>query len=187
MKMKSILESIEKKKIVSLYDNKNDTAGHYSGDIQYVNEDHVLISHYNSSGGYSGYVLLKTENIYRVDQDGKYENSLKRLSKLQSEEQAHHCFNETEDLVFDLLQFAQQKQLVVLIELCESDMDDIQGFILNINKETVVISCIDNFGEQDGISTIFTEDISVIKCDTNPCREAKLLYDCITREQRTKQ
>jgi len=174
--MKDLFKSIDKEKMVSLYDDKSDTSGFYCGRIQKTDEDYVLISHYNQMGFYSGYVLLRKENVFRANQNGRYEKKVEYLSE-QNENQIHHQFTEDENLLNVLLEHAKQEKLIVLIELCESNSDDLQGRVSWCDDFILEIECFDEYGFEDGISTVYIEDISVVKCDTNPCREISLMID----------
>ena len=170
--MKDIIKSLDKNKIASFYDNKSDTSGYYCGKIQYSDDTYVLLSHYNPHGYYSGYVLLKIENIFRINQEGKYENKLEYLSSL-IPTQHNHNIGKKGSIIQSLLQFALDEKLILLIELCESDMDDVQGFVLDFDDENLSLECVDDYGQKDGKSTIYLHDISVIKCDTNHCDGVK--------------
>jgi len=171
--MKEILEKVGRQEIISLYDDKNSTTAFYCGKVYAMNEIHVLLEHFDSIGRYSGYVILKNENIFRVNRNGQYENAVSALEKALPEK--HNLTARPSTLVSDLMDYAKKEGLVVLIELCESALDNIQGVIIEFNDEVITLDCVDDYGVPDGRSTIFFEDVSAIKCDTTFCQGIKAL------------
>lgn len=171
--MKEIIEQAAREEIISLYDDKNDTAGFYCGKVCAINESYVLLDHFDKIGRYGGYVILKNENIYRVNRGSQYEKAISNLEKAYLSK--HDLTVNPLTLVNDLLNYAKEKGLVLLIELCESGTDDIQGIIKDFDEKAVSLDCVDDYGNPDGTSTVFIEDVSVIKCDNTTCQGVKAL------------
>ena len=173
--MKEILKKIGREEIVSLYNDKRDTSGFYCGKICATDESYVLLECFDKIGRYSGYVVLKNEDIFRISRNGQYENAMSNLEKALPKK--HNLTVSPSTFVRDFMNYAKKEKLVILIELCESASDDVQGIITEFNDEIITLDCVDDYGVSDGTSIIFFEDISVIKCDTIPCQGVKTLME----------
>lgn len=171
--MKKVIKSLDANQVVSLYDNKIDTAGYYCGKVQYSDDSYVLLSHFNQSGMYSGYILLKTDNVYRVDRYGQYENKIEYLASINHDQ--HKKIKIIDNAIKGILQYACDEKLIIVIELCGSDMDDLIGFVSSLDDNILTLDCCDDYGRQNGTSSIYIDDITAIKCDTNYCNEIKLM------------
>ena len=173
--MEKIISSLEINKIISIYDNKEDTSGFYCGKLCGSNNKYTMLLHYSKLGLYGGYILLKTDNIYRIEYDGQYERRVENLSSITTSQ--HNILVNPDDLMGTILNHAKKENLVILVELSNSDFDDVKGFVLSYDNETITVKCVNNYGYDDGISIFFIKDISVIKCDNIVCQETKLLNE----------
>ena len=75
-----------------------------------------------------------------------------------------------------MLKYAKETEAIVIVELFDSGLEDIQGFVEDFSREKVYIKCIDDFGREDGRTVFATENITGISCDSEKCRTVKLLY-----------
>jgi len=171
--MTEIIEKVEREEIISLYDDRDEPSAFYCGKVLSMNETHVLLEHFDKMGRYSGYILLKNENIFRVNRGGQYEVARSDLAKAFPKK--HDLTVTPSALLYDLISYAKEKELVLLIELCESASDDTQGVVAEFSDKSITLDCVDDYGVSDGVCTVFLEDITVLKCDTTPCQIVKAL------------
>lgn len=173
--IRTLLCSYENKaNIIGIYSDNTSTDKFSAGYVIAVSSDDVVIAHITPNGMYDGFMLKKIEDIYRIDVDGKYETVLQKLYTEQS--QFHKEFNaEYNNLTKSFLYFAAINKYVVTIELFDSGLEDVQGFIDNINEETVNIRKLNSYGEYEGNSIIFINDITFITCDSDNEHTLKIL------------
>jgi len=160
-----IKEIIEKKEIASIYTDVDETDSFAAGFIQDINDQNILIAHVSQHGIYDGYIVLKTDAIYRIDRNGQYEQKLSKL--YMQRKQSHEAIDiKNNDIVFSVLEHAIKTGAFVNIELLDKECSAIQGLILK-NGDTIVIEQYDDFGNSNGETILNKNDIIEIGCDTD--------------------
>jgi len=169
--MKKELEKCRNEQnIVLVFANQNDTESFLCGWIAEYSDKYVLIDRVTPKGRYDGYVVVKTEDIYRIEKNSMYEEKITLLSNMNNIKRKYKKIPKTSsDLLNDLSNFSQQNQHLVSVELCDSDKDDTQGMIKSVSEDTVEVVCIDSCGRIDGESIIAREQISSFSCDDDYC------------------
>jgi len=176
MFFEKLKELIYSKEIVSLYTSYNDTSRFVSGIILDISETEILISSIAPNGAYDGFMVLCLENIYRINQNSNYELKLLKLyQRCKENYKVIDCMKE--DIKKTLLEYALSNELIVSIELFNSNCDDVQGIVKNIDNNVLSIESIDEYGNKDGLSTINIEDITSIVCDSDKEQILKMLVD----------
>lgn len=72
-------ESQKKQLLLSIYDNRNDIDKFYVGYIVNLYDDSILIYSYNENGEGDGYLLIRLVDIYKIEKESDYLNSLNIL------------------------------------------------------------------------------------------------------------
>lgn len=177
--MQSVIKKCSNNKFVcSIY--TDDPIYHLTGYILCSNDDYVVISHINAHGLYDGYILKRTEDIYRIDYDGKYEKRIEALYLLRN--QTHNLISE-DDLKYDnsllelILDIAESTHKIISIEY--EDVV-ISGFVDSFTEELVTLFIVDENGYQDGHTTIYLSSIETIALDTDTEQDILLLNNHLT-------
>jgi len=161
---------------ISVYTNKNDTDRFSFGFIQDISEEHVLIESVSPLGFYDGYIIKEKEEIYRIDRMDSYGKKMRKLFSLR--QQSHQIVErKTDNLILNLMYFANENRLVVTIELFNSGSYDLQGHVGVIQDNVVTIEKLDENGASDGSSVVSLADITIISCDSDNEMALKLLVD----------
>jgi len=82
-----------------------------------------------------------------------------------------------DNLKLSLLKYAKLNNLVVSLELNESGVMDIQGFVSELDEDNIVVNLLTEYGINDGTSSTDIKCISRIDCDTEQEQMLKLLAD----------
>lgn len=163
----------ERKKLISIYCN-NDTEKFYAGYILGVNHEDILLQHITPNGKYDGYILKKTASVYRIGYDESYLNKVQKLYEF--EERKHKKINiDANHIMISFLDEALKNNWIAIIELCDSDFDDIQGMVIETNSNCIVVQKIDDQGRCDGITYFDIDTVTRIECDTEEGQSLKLL------------
>ena len=171
-----LLLASEKNQPISIYTDKDNTEKFAFGFVQGISDDCLLIASITKYGLYDGYVIKKLEDIYRLEVDDKYGKKLRKLYLLHK--QKHSKIDlASKNIVCDLLQHAYKNRLIVTLELHDSNYDDLQGFVMEIPSDLIVIKQLDSYGNNDGTSMISLEDITHIACDSENEMTLKLLAE----------
>lgn len=169
----SRLENLDE--MVHLYSDASNTTKFSAGYIKALNEKEILLAHISPYGKYDGYMVKQRKDIYCVETGGKYAVKLEKLHMLENKK--HEVINiESLSLFKSLLDFAKEKNKIVSIELLESDLDDIVGYVKWIDNEMAEIKLVDEYGEAEGKSLIYIKDISYIVCDS----ENEIMLKCLS-------
>ncbi len=166
------------KDIVSIYSNYEDTEKFSVGRVLAVNDDDTVLYAYSPYGRYDGYLLKKTDSIFLIETGGSYLEKIAILSDKNCDDFKKEIRKfESSDLVNELLNFAQENSLIVSIELLDSGITDVQGFVDKSENESVIINAVDDYGYSDGTSAVNFRDITFISCDAEDERALKTLYE----------
>ncbi len=160
---------------ISLYTDKEDTARFAFGFVLGLSDDAVLIGSITPYGFYDGYTVRRLQDIYRVERGDRYGCRLLKLYALH--DQLHPSLPLTGDLFRDVLSFSRKSRLAVSIELMDSDCDDVQGFVSDVQGMAAVIEQVSDDGEPDGETVIAVGDITCITCDAEKETALKLLFE----------
>ncbi len=173
--MKSLLTNLKNNnKIVSIYSDTYNTDKFSCGFIANISDEFLIIKNISPCGKYDGFLLKSIEKIYRVEFEGKYEKMIERLYEIQNQKHEEiPKFSGT--LLNDLLIFSNKNSFVITIELCDSNLDDIQGYVSKMDDTKVKIESLDENGENDGFSYVMIDDITHISCNTENEIKLKLL------------
>lgn len=168
--MKDLLERIKlQNKTVSLYGNTANTSSFIFGSVISVSESQVLLYLISPSGDFDGFLLESIDNIYRVEIDDQYSEKMHKLVKSESlfSYPDKLLSNTPADLTMRMLQYVNQEEKVVSIELLNSGIVDVTGLVQEISKDMCQIQQIDEFGNADGITYIYLQDITQISTDSS--------------------
>lgn len=158
-------------KIISIYNDKEDTYRHLTGYIGAYNDNEMLIQHISSRGLYDGYIIIHRDTIFQLDCGGKYENKIEILYRVKK--QTHEKI-EVEDnaILYSTLKYAQKNNYIICAELQDSI---IRGFVKEYGEETICIDAITEFADKDGISEIKLDEIIILSVDTEDEQDLLLL------------
>lgn len=163
------------RKIANFYFNKDKNCVHLTGYVCCYNEDELLLAHITSRGEYDGFILNKTENLYRVDYDGEYEKKIGKLYNFKK--QIHPTVTGDKDgILYPLLMFADENQYYISLEL---QNDKITG-IINSYDDYIYLSTVDDFGYNSGITAVDIDEIVTFSVDTDNEQDLKILHNLIT-------
>lgn len=163
--MKEILKQCSPEEVIAIYTNSDDTDSFCEGFVKAFNDEDFLIYHISPHGLYDGYIVKKTEHIYRINQKGMYEQKILNLYSFRNQE--HNNINIVDNnIMFSVLEYARKNKLVVSIELFESGVNDIQGFVIE-NEDYICIDQCDDYSQEVGQTHIKLNDISELRCDTD--------------------
>lgn len=170
---------MRRQKLVSLYENWDEPHLCVTGIVDCFTKEQVLIKHLTRCGEYDGYAVRKTDNIFRVDFDGIYEQKLERLYHLQKK---HHIskiiksVNDDTNLFVLTMTVALKYGWVVNLSIDDSDrQESIIGWVKKVEDDSVLISQITSEGSDDGQTAIFIKDIDRMYCDTDDERAMGVL------------
>lgn len=164
----------KEKRIASFYTDEDDTSKFMVGYVMDYNDKYFIVAAISPQGLYDGFVLKKTESIFRINMDSIYEKKILSLSKYHKIIYEEISFKE-DNLILGLLSFAKIKNYVVSIELLNSGYYDIQGYVEVVDNDGCKIKQITEYGELDGICFVTLSDITQISCNSEDEINLKIL------------
>lgn len=169
---KDILEkSRNEKEILSLYTNKEDTERFSVGYILELCEKYCIIALISPSGLYDGYRVIDINEIYKIEYGGDYEKKLKKLYDIKK--QSHKDIKLLENnLIISMLKFAKENEFIITIELLESGLNDVQGYVKNFTRWKI-----NDLGQKDGLSEIDLDAITSIVCNSEDENTLEILAE----------
>lgn len=160
----NLISYIESGEYAELYSDKNDLSKFIFGKIIRKNDVYIIIAAISPKGSYDGFLLKKINDIIKICRNTKYKEDL--LYKINKSELIEFNIEESGNPLIDLLCFAQSNNLVVSIELLSSGYTEAFGFVNEIDNQYISINQIDENGDFDGITYLYTKDITQISVDS---------------------
>ena len=152
-------------KPVSLYSDKEDTEHFSCGYILGATQEDVVLCSITPNGLYDGFLVLKTANIFAVEYDDQYTQKIQALYTAREQKHPHLSFVENDNLMKNVLQYARDHSLVVSIELFDSQLDNIQGLVKEVDDEYLYVMQLDDSGCADGKICVLMEAVTSVSCD----------------------
>lgn len=168
-------ELINTKKIISVYTNTQESTKFLCGYPIRIDDNYFMLAAITPQGHYDGYIVKHVSCLYRIAYDEQYELCLMMLVKYY--QTTHEKLQYKYSIIYTLLEYAKEKNLVVSIELLESGYDNVVGLIYELTQNDCSILQLTEYGELDGVSKINLCDISQISCDTEDEVKIKILYN----------
>jgi len=160
-------ESIEKKLLISIYDNRSDTDKFSVGYVITHFNDSVLLHSVDKYSQYSGYELRPIEDIFKIGQTTEYNNNLD-ITYSESPFLLHNemiqTISEKESGISAIIEFCFQNK--VLLKTYFSYGDQISGFIKEINDDYFLIDSYYIDGSYEGTYLVQKSNISLIDFDS---------------------
>ena len=168
--------SLESGEIIAVYSNSDETDKFKVGRVIALTNEDVILFEYAPNGWYDGYLLVKTDDIYRTECGGDYLEKIQRLRSRWSDiPEAAHIGGE--DLIPSLLGFARENRLAVTIQLYDSGLYDIKGFVAEAGAESALIEQLNGSGSSDGFSAVYYNSMTCIACDSEDEQTLKYLNE----------
>lgn len=139
-----------------------------SGFLKSVNEEEMILACVDTQGYNDGYLVMKTEDVYRMDYDSCYEKKLLDLYKIkqQKHEEIRSISKQT------LLLWAYENKKLVTAGF-EDDESEICGYLQNENMKEVMVVDKDRCSIDQGMSIINFEQADWVWIDEVRARDAE--------------
>ena len=170
----------DNRELVSIHSDTSDYGSFAVGYIVGYNEEHYILALISPYGRYDGFVVRERKSIVSVEHGGKYENKIKRLAAYYKTK--HEELDLSEDnLYLSMLNFANERNYIVAIELNDGGYQDCIGYVKSIDAESgdksCIISLLDEYGENDGEAVLLIDDITELSVNTEDEIRLKILHE----------
>ena len=153
--LKELNKSKDNQQLLPFYDDKNDLAIFHVGYIQSIFYDSILILTINEIGLEDGCVLLRFEDIYKVEKRSRYldKMSVPKYSNKSS------CLEplSSKNGIYTVIEYCKISKILLSVKLIYQDY--LIGFIEKSDDEIVLLSKYTKTGDFDGDVFIKIEDI----------------------------
>lgn len=156
-------ESQKKQLLLSIYDNRNDIDKLYVGYIVNLYDDSILIYSYNENGEGDGYLLIRLVDIYKIEKESDYLNSLNILVEQNTSttrSQKNKFKDGVEEGLMEVASICHEQRILVTIKLIYEDF--LMGYIAEKDDEYLLIEKYSKNGSRDGYNLIWFRDIQNI-------------------------
>ena len=147
-----------------------------AGFVLAISENHVVIESISPRGECDGWILRELDDLCRIDHSGRYEEKLLSFHQMRGGEHARDFLPATDfnsDLKVETFVAAQQHDYAVRIHT--GGDDDVEGFVKDVDTNTVSIEKLDEYGQNDGDCTFDMESIEGIYIGDDDLQDLKLL------------
>ena len=180
--MRKLLEKFKmEKKVVSIYNDLSDTRMCWTGFVNEVDDDYVLIEHISENGFYGGFCLYEIGGIFNIEQGSSYEKRTSKLYKLRRQSHPSLSLDMSNGLLEALLNYVKNERIFISINLIEDDSCPPTGLIEEIDEEFICLKKFKNSGKENGVSYIKKADIYQLFVDSLPEQNLALLYNDLNK------
>lgn len=176
--IRKMLATAEKRKeLLGIYTNYQDSTKFAAGYILASDDQFVLLGHIDPKGNYDGYIVKKIESIYLVEQGGKYLQTIGKLFK-SKEQRADWGIKRKKgklDILLMLFNYAKENQLIISLELVDSGNEDVMGYIVDIEDNSIVCQTVDDYGGKGAIAYFDVRNITHVVCDSEEGHVVELI------------
>lgn len=149
------------KSMVSVYTDFSETDKFHFGRILAVNEREIAIHMLSPDGEDDGIIVMNVNNVFRIEENGEYSEKMKKLySTKQIPEYILDIKND--DIKKAVVMYAFQNKLIASIELIDSGVNDIVGFVEALDDSMCKFRQVDDYGYEDGFSYVSVDDITMV-------------------------
>ena len=171
--MKKILNQVQQTKaLCALFTDEADIDKFQVVKISCFNRDYIFAVSYDQYGKIDGYECISLKKLIKIETNSKY---LQALSILNEHNNSHTAKIEFTSLN-EMLDYAKCQNKICEIELCNSGLQDVVGFISEITEENLTVQSVDEYGEQDGEATLFLSDITALSFGSKDTEKIEILY-----------
>lgn len=166
------IKKLQKQTVVSIFCDPTNPSKHLTGWICASSDDVVMIQHISPHGMYDGYILVQSDDIYRIDVEGEYEKKMYILYT--NKRQNHPNVLIEENIYSSLLDFCKSEHLVISVELEDSTLT---GFVTAFDDEHIALALLDDYGNSNGQTVIMNRLVISFAVDTEKEQDIKLLHE----------
>ena len=163
--------------LYEIYFDDNDSTDDFDvGFFVAKDEGYVVFQCVGRDGFVGGLLLAKIENIWNLQSDTIYCQSLNKLIKYHGTKFEKISFK-AKNLKKEFLALAQETRAITGIELRDSGSTDLFGFVENVSDDFVITLEVSNDGYADGNGQCRFNDITKIHMNATRHRKYKILFD----------
>lgn len=169
-----LLKIFKMEKYCSYY-TSDDCDKFFFGKIIALNKDEVAIQLYSTSGGNDGIIVKRLSDIYRIECDSKYNKKMEKL--IGSDSIKSNIVIDSNSIFESAVKVAIENALVISIVLFDCDHVNATGIPLSLDNEICTINQIDDYGQEDGITSFLFDNVTQIEINTEYEQIIKKLMD----------
>ena len=150
--MKKVLKKfMDEGKFICIHTDMDDTAKFAYGKVVGLDDYFAVLAQVSPDGLYDGFQLLLIDDVVYAEQSIGYDGKMAKLMK--SRGYVHTVPSvEADDILQWGLEYAMKNRKIVSVELENSDIVDVSGFVEEIDGEMCRLSTVDEYGEAEGVS-----------------------------------
>ena len=164
MLMIDVLKELYRNKtLASLYTGFDETDKFTFGYVSAADKDWTAIHMISPDGFDDGIHVTRTDMVISADIGGLYGEKMNKL--IDGNPVAVYDFYDKDGengIMLSALLYAKNEKYIVSLELVDSGIVDITGFIDGINDGMCRINVIDEYGAADGVSYVPVENITIV-------------------------
>lgn len=135
------------------------------GYFKNATKSEVLMNYIDAFGVSNGHAVIKIQDIFKIEYDGKYSKKTQMLNTFESQTPTDILIN-SDALLDDLIAHAYQENKIITIELLKGSVDEFTGYLEEFKDEIIIVKQVNIYGEFDGTVVVKKEDITCIICDS---------------------
>ena len=177
MKEFFLKKAYKEKTLIGIRTNSLEWGEFIIGFIIKIEDSSFIINEMDEYGFYIGNTTIEIEDIIDIDFDDRYQRRLKFIHDHNSFFNINNritIWKEGSKLVNHFKQLIEPKTIVTFYF---NEEDYVIGFVLEYDKDQLIINNIGNEGDEDGISCHFIKNLMGLKYNGLEEQKIKLLYD----------
>ena len=147
-----------------------------AGFVLAISDNHVVIESISPRGECDGWILRELDDLCRIDHNGRYEEKLLSFHRMRGQQHPGDFLPATDlnsDLKLEMFVAARHHDYAVRIHTGAEE--DVEGFVKEVETNTVSIENFNEYGQNDGDCTFDMEAIEDITIGDDDLQDLKML------------
>lgn len=164
--------------IVYLYNDSTSKDDYYGGFVQLVTKDFVVMRLVSSAARAAGYLIVRLDMVFRVDNGGQSAKRAERLYHLNQEWHEEFTVSAFGNLLVNVLTLAMDQKIAISILLNQDEeRESLNGYVRHVVKEHIVMEDLDDDAESYGEVHFELASIIDIQLGSRDLTNLALLYE----------
>lgn len=175
--MKIYFSEIDKKNLYEIYTDVENTDKFTVGYIVAIDEQFIVVEEIDAYGNNDGWTCFYLDDVIRYQAKSRYLDDLSKLCKYNGTGRKSIDLKQNRNLLFSILYNIAQAERICIIELCDSNLQDVVGRVKRIDgeKEEITVELVNSYGDIDGETIIDVAKISHISYDNCDTKKIEIL------------
>ena len=167
-------------KIIQCHIDEGDPDTFVVGRVAYADDNWFLMKDILPGGYWNGFALYLQSDVVTIEESSEYLHRVLTLVRYRHQQEPK-MFDISSHPLVEMLTYAENTKKIVGIEICCSGYRNVNGTVVKITDDTLVMRQLDEYGRADGESYISIDSITRCYLDDDESEILEILSSEMNR------